>query len=64
MVATLPCDLRRLGDPAILLIGYDGGSLRSEIVCLDFQNGDNTDSGGWVKVMKASAPITASGKTS
>lgn len=64
MVATLPFDLRRLGDPAILFIGYAGGRLHSEIVCLDFQKEDNTDSGGWVKVMKASAPIRASDKTS
>ena len=63
MIATLPFDLRGLGDRAILLIGYAGGLRRSEIVSLDHGKDDSPDSGGWVQIEDDGAVLFLRGKT-
>lgn len=63
MLASLPHDLRRSRDRAMLLIGFAGGLGRSEIVSLDHGKDDTPDSGGWVQVLEDGALVTLRGKT-
>jgi len=63
MLATLPHDLRGLRDRAILLLGFAGGLRRSEIVSLDRNKDDTTDSGGWIDILEEGALLTLRGKT-
>lgn len=64
MLAQLaPGTLVGLRDKAILLIGFCGGLRRSEIVGLDYAEGQTADGTGWITFLEQGLLLTIKGKT-
>ena len=63
MVATLPFDLRGLRDRAILLMGYNGGLGRSDLIGLDLHQNDTEGGTGWIELHSEGILLTIKSKT-